>query len=127
MNEPFDFDTWAKLAQDDPAEFERKRGELLGGLLERMAERTKDPVLVQRLRGLQFRIDMERERAKTPLKSTMAVYNMMWDTFVDMKNRLEELTEMSKALRDGEPMPVASAPTESTAATVLPFRRDGDQ
>lgn len=62
-NDPFDFDAWARLARENPEEFERKRTQALQNLLTE-ADRD-DP----RIRGLLWRINIERNRAATPLES----------------------------------------------------------
>lgn len=72
--EQFDFDAWAALAQNDPQGFEAKRLSVIEDLIEQAP-----PALRQRLRGLQWRIDMERERCGTPLQACIRISNMMWD------------------------------------------------
>ena len=37
------------------------------------------PAMRKRLRQLQWRIDMERKRCKSPMMSCMKIYDMMWD------------------------------------------------
>lgn len=72
--EQFDFDIWAHLAKNDPQAFEAKRLSMIEELIDQAP-----PALRQRLRGLQWRIDMERERCKTPLQACIRISNMMWD------------------------------------------------
>jgi hypothetical protein len=83
----FNFDEWAALARADPAEFERRRTAYLGAALQQMEQRVTDPGLRQRLRGLQFRCDMERARAKTALKATLVMSSLMWDAFLELRDR----------------------------------------
>ena len=41
-----------------------------------------------RLRQLQFRIDLERRRAKTPLGATVRLQSMMWERFAALRAAL---------------------------------------
>ncbi len=72
--EQFDFDVWAQLAKNDPEAFEAKRLSMIEDIIVQAP-----PALQQRLRGLQWRIDVERERSKTPLQACIRISNMMWD------------------------------------------------
>ena len=78
LNSPlaqFNFDEWANLATRDPGEFEQRRQNCIEQFIGRYpASRQK------RLRGLQFRIDMERKRARTPMGACVKLSSMMWDT-----------------------------------------------
>ncbi|MCE9550634.1 MAG: DUF3135 domain-containing protein [Betaproteobacteria bacterium] len=77
----FDFDAWAMLARTAPDDFEQQRRAVVESQISRSDN-------VRRLRGLQWRIDIERERAHTPLKSCLRLSIMMWDAFVDLNNVL---------------------------------------
>lgn len=75
MNFNFDFDEWAALAHSDADAFERKRRNAIDDALMRIeGNRT-------RLEGLQFRIDMERRRARTATKSYLRLSSLMWRSF----------------------------------------------
>jgi hypothetical protein len=69
----FDFDHWRELAKTDPEAFERKRREAVDAVINSAA-----PDFQQRLRGLQWRVDMERRRSANPTNSCLSIYNMMW-------------------------------------------------
>ena len=77
----FDFDAWAMLARTAPDDFEQRRR----AVVENQISSSDN---VRRLRGLQWRIDIERERAHTPLKSCLRLSIMMWDAFVDLNTAL---------------------------------------
>ena len=77
----FDFDAWAMLARTAPDDFEQRRRAVVESQISSSDN-------VRRLRGLQWRIDIERERAHTPLKSCLRLSIMMWDAFVDLNNAL---------------------------------------
>jgi len=72
----FDFDKWAQLARQDPDAFEALRKEAIEEGLKALPPDTQ-----RRLKGLQFRIDMERRRSKTPLDSCIRLSNMMKEQF----------------------------------------------
>lgn len=70
----FDFDQWSALAKSHPEDFEAKRL----ALVEQTINSAPD-YMQQRLRGLQWRIDMERRRAKNPTNACVNIYRMMWN------------------------------------------------
>lgn len=73
-NKSFDFEYWARLAKEQPEEFESKRAELLEQLIE-----SSPPKVRQRLHSIQWRVDCERERSPTPLSACLKISRMMWD------------------------------------------------
>ncbi len=75
--EPFDFDEWLELAKRDPVGFELRRHAVIENYLNTL------PLSKQRrMRGLQFRIDMERRRAHTAMGACIKLSSMMWDALV---------------------------------------------
>lgn len=72
----FDPEEWAELARVDPEEFERCRRAAIEALIARAPAH-----LERRLRGLQWQIDCEREKAGSPLAACLRINNMMWDFF----------------------------------------------
>lgn len=80
----FDFDTWAMLARTAPDEFEKRRLAAIESLISSSGN-------VRRLRGLQWRIDMEISRAHTPLKACLRLSTLMWDAFMDLNNSWKTL------------------------------------
>ncbi|WP_126448424.1 DUF3135 domain-containing protein [Sulfuricystis multivorans] len=91
MLEDFDFRAWVRLAHTDPAAFEVARRELI----ERAIVRGNDP---QRMRRMQWRVDAERFRARTPLKACLRISAMMWETFFEFRIALNRAAGLS-----GEP------------------------
>jgi hypothetical protein len=118
MGEPsevgFDFEAWAKLARENPEEFERRREQEIRKVIDAR------PDLRHRLEGLQFRIDAERKLARTPLKACLRISTLMWDSFYNLK---DELGGLATAVHNCEPVPPASA---SRHAEVIPLRRPSD-
>jgi hypothetical protein len=77
---------WARLAREDPAQFERRRTAALEALIARSPE-----PLQSRLRALQLRIDLEREQACTPLDATVRLNAMMWEQLQALRAALNRL------------------------------------
>jgi hypothetical protein len=74
----FDFDQWAELAECDPQGFEEQRTEVLRAAIE-----AAPPEMRRRLEGLQFQVDMERRRAKTPMAACIRLSTLMMDMLYD--------------------------------------------
>jgi uncharacterized protein DUF3135 len=97
----FDVDEWQRLAVEDPQEFERRREAAIRAVIEQA------PLEHQaRLLQLQFRIDLERRRAKTPLGATVRLQSMMWERFAALRAALLTLTGEVQA---GEEPPARNA------------------
>ena len=101
----FDFDYWLELAQSSPDGFETMRSEYIEAFIVQAPESMQ-----HRLRCLQWRIDMAREQAKTPLAACIKISGMMWDT-------LHQLRETSLRLHDS---PQQAVPARQKA-TILSF------
>jgi len=110
--EQFDFDSLAKLAQSDPEAFEAKRLDMIGKLIE-----GAPAGIQQRLRGFQWRIDMERQRCSNPLQACIRISNMMWDMIYADRGFLWSL----QALADPSSM-VATGTEVSPRAEVLTLK-----
>ncbi|HZP87763.1 MAG TPA: DUF3135 domain-containing protein [Burkholderiales bacterium] len=88
----FDVDRWLRLAQESPEEFERSR---LAAIEETIASA---PAHMQnRLRGLQFRIEMERRRSRSALGCALQIQRMMWERFADLRLALKDLLATQEA------------------------------
>lgn len=85
-----DFDAWAALAKRDPEAFETLRTQAL----EEAIGRAADPERQERLRRLQWRIDMVRTRAGTPLAACINLYNMMWDSVLRPRGMLDGMRQL---------------------------------
>lgn len=68
----FDFDEWAELYRRDPELFEQRRKDLLEA-----AVSCARPELQPRLRGLQWQLDAERAKAKTPMGACVRMNQLM--------------------------------------------------
>ena len=82
----------SQLAAEDPEAFEKRRRKLIE---EEISKRP--PERQEALRKLQWRIDMERKRAKTPLGACIKLNDMLMDQlykeggFIDSVNLLKNL------------------------------------
>lgn len=94
----FDFDSWAALAKYDQEAFEESRQERIREVIEKSVHNGGNG---RRLRGLQCRIDMERRRARTPLKACIRLSSMMWDSVVDLSETLEQCSGMVDPAKGG--------------------------
>jgi hypothetical protein len=103
----FDFNTWAKLAKEDPAEFERWREATLRAAIDAAPEEHR-----KRLEGLQFRLNLERAKAPTPLASCVRMNTLMWSGFHRLRKELMQIAEPGRA----------EEATPRSSAEVIPMR-----
>lgn len=111
----FDFDDWSRLAKDDPSAFEARRLALIEEFLRQFPQPDQ-----RRLRGLQFRIDMVRRRARTPMGACLKISSMMWESLLGsrgLKTALDTLLAYP-----AHPGPAISTGL-ATSARVIPFRK----
>ena len=81
-----EFDEMVRMAQEDPEALEQLRQEMCEDVI------TSAPQEYQRkLRGLQFKIDMERRRAKTPMASCIRLSQMMHESFSQLREALNHM------------------------------------
>lgn len=107
---PFDFAHWMQLAGSDPERFERARLAAIGEVIEAAPAARR-----QRLQGLQWRIEQERRRARTPMAACLRLSSLMWDSLNnELLPLLRRLVDEENAQRAAPPHP---------AAVIIPFRR----
>jgi len=99
-----DFDDWADLARRDPGGFEDRRRAVIEDFLARAPERNR-----AQLRRLQWRIDMERRRASTPLAACYRIYRMMWESFAGDRGLIAALRNAQDLVDQGHARPLATA------------------
>lgn len=92
----FDFDAWAKLSRESPADFELQRRAALRKIIESAPAEHR-----QRLEGLQFKLDLERQRAGSALGACIKLNSLMWDGFLKLRKDLD-------AMANGTPEEVPS-------------------
>lgn len=95
----FDFDAWSTLARDDPAAFERQRAATLRATIAAAPEEFR-----QRLEGLQFRLNLERQRSATPLGACVRLNSLMWAGFHRLRKELNDAASgaPARAARNAE-------------------------
>jgi hypothetical protein len=106
---PMDFEKWAELAVNDPAEFEEMRRAAIDEFLASVSVERR-----LQLQRLQWRVDRVRERCTTPMAATIAISEMMWDAFYDLHDHYQDLFGSKTAPRYKPPDPQKSA-------KILPF------
>jgi Protein of unknown function (DUF3135) len=107
----FNFDEWAELYRTDQAAFEARRQEEI----ERLINSSSEPARA-RLKGLQFRIDMERRRAKTPLGGCIRISAMMWESFAELRDALNGTAGATSVAR------ASSGNVANSCAQVIEFK-----
>ncbi len=75
-----DFEVLVDMARNDPQGLEALRQELTREVIATASSQEKR----HRLAGLQFRVDMERERAQSPLAATIRISEMMCHSLADL-------------------------------------------
>lgn len=110
-----EFDDWAELARTDPNAFEARRRAVIDEFIDSVPERNR-----HHLRCLQWRVDMERKRASTPLAACYQIYRMMWQSFAGERGLMSALRDADQLCREG------SSPG-MPQADILAFRPAGSQ
>ncbi len=108
----FDFDEWRKLAETDPQAFEARRRQEIDRLIGGANEQVRP-----RLEGLQWKVDMVRERSKNPGASCAQVFSMMWESVYGKDGLLTALD------MDSEHYMQKKAALRKTNARVVKFAR----
>ncbi len=107
-----DFDEWSTLAKTDPAAFEARRIDVIEDFIQNSPDRLR-----LRLRGLQFHIDMERRRARSPMGACVRLSRMMWDALLGTGGLRDALNGFAHG--DG----MSTGLSGSVTARVIPFKR----
>ena len=74
------FDVLVDMARNDPQRLENLRLRLTRSVIEGAATEQKR----KRLEGLQFRVDLERKRARSPLAAAIRISEMMCHSLADL-------------------------------------------
>jgi len=90
-----DFDSLAKMAKQNPQEFEALREKLVEQAIASAKESNQ-----RRLRGLQFQIDMTRQKAKTPLAACIQISSLMHDSLAELRDYLNGHRQAGDELSD---------------------------
>lgn len=112
----FDFDYWCRLAKENPDVFETTRKQELDKYISKLGDTSTQ----ERMKKLQWRIEMERQRSKNPMDSAIRIYDMMWETVGKNFELIQELADEFRP--QGETAKTKTA--ERSQAKVLPFNRE---
>ena len=104
-----DFDLWMQVAQDDPQRFEAMRQAAIDEFLA-----TVPPERRLQLQRLQWRVDRVRERCTTPMAATIAISEMMWDAFYNLRDHYHDILGDTTDER-------RTRPAQPRLAKVIPF------
>ena len=102
--EPFDFDEWKNLAENNLQAFEARRREVIEGKIRHAPQSVQ-----RRLRGLQWRIDLIRARYRDPMVSSAKLFDMMWQSVYGKDGFLQALSA---------PLPPAGIPARAGARVI---------
>lgn len=108
IEKAFDFEYWAQLWERDPQAFEAERARLMALFIASAPEEKR-----QRLSAIQWRVDMVRKQAKTPLAASFRVQKMMWESLYGKHGLLNALEMLNGSQ--------TSDPETRQPADVLPF------
>ena len=100
------FEVLVDMARNDPKGLETLRRSLTDAVIATASNDTTR----RRLQGLQFRVDMERRRATTPLAATIRISEMMCKSLAELHRSMVATVE---PVEIGDP---------DAAARVIPFR-----
>ncbi len=98
------FDVLVDMARNDPQKLENLRLRLTRSVIEGAATEQKR----KRLEGLQFRVDLERKRARSPLAAAIKISEMMCHSLADLHRSM--VTPLAEEDQNAQP-----------SATVLSF------
>ena len=119
-----EFEKLAKIAKENPEKLDEIRREACEQLIQSAPKEYQ-----RKLRGLQFKIDMERRKAKTPMAACVKISEMMHESFGELRDALNEAQSIKapslKTVFDGSGAstrsPESSDQKESENQTVVQF------
>ncbi len=114
------FDVLVDLARNDPQRLEKLRLKLTGDIIDNAPDEQKR----KRLAGLQFRVDMERKRSRSPLQATIKISEMMCQSLAELHRSMvtpfhsdEHRDPQEPAQRPAPPQQDAPAGTQDELPT----------
>ncbi|OZG72152.1 hypothetical protein BTA51_17520 [Hahella sp. CCB-MM4] len=97
------FDLLLEMAQKRPEELEALREQMVENVISSARSEYQN-----RLRGLQFQIDMTRAKSKTPLAACMRISELMYESFSELHFYLNEPLEYQEQRRSRETQQAAN-------------------
>lgn len=107
----------SRLARENPLAFERLRRQLIDSLIASAPERNRP-----RLRGIQFQVECLRRLSRSALGSTVRVYDLMWESFLELNRSCQQLAEQGDRLGAGKAVAAGHGQAPLRDAQILEFR-----
>jgi len=107
-----DFNTLKYMAEQDPQGLEKLRQEKIQALIENAPESCR-----QRLRGLQFQIDVRRRLANNPVQACLHISRMMHDSLHLLQEKLNEAAHYDAINTNQQ----KHSPQTATSAQIITF------
>lgn len=103
------FEVLVDMARNDPQGLETLRRSLTNAVI----DAARSDTARRRLRGLQFRVDMERRRAGTPLAATIRISEMMCRSLASLHRSLVAPVDLAEPAADHDARIVPLRPPDS--------------
>lgn len=100
----FNFDEWAKLAKDNPEQFEKNHNAMIQEFLDSVEDEDRRRHLIQ----LQWKLDAIRSTCKTPYQAALKMNSLLMESFLKFNETLCALTG-TKPTVSSIPLPAKSA------------------
>lgn len=113
ITEQFSFEQLAKIAQDDPAQFEKIREEIIQSEIERISNGVEEKK--NQMERIQFRVDMACRKVKSPLVRCEIVTKMMYEKFFHLNDLLQNFSGANPSSR------TSSTEQSHSKASILSF------
>lgn len=107
-----DVETLMEIARKDPSALNRIKQEAVNALIE-----SADDSYKQRLRGLQWQVNMELNKSKTPMEGCIKICGMMYEKLWKLRAALQTQQE-----RELEAFQESDVEHMEQSAVILPFR-----
>ena len=111
----YDFDYLKRLAEESPESFEHVRERMIDAIIADAPESSR-----RRLRGIQWQLDMVREKSTNPMNSCVEMSQLMWEKVAGRDGLLDQMYKLSAPVEESAENPPISA--DQASATLLPFR-----
>ena len=123
------FDVLVDMARNHPERLEALRAKMSQDII----DNAKDEQQKKRLAGLQFQVDMERKRARTPLQATIRISEMMCQSLAELHKSMvtplvDEHGQPTKAQQsktqqiNGKPTAAPEGAEPAPVSNIIEFR-----
>ncbi len=113
------FDVLMDLARNNPEQLENIRQSMSEEIIQDASPRIR-----HKLEGINFKVDMERQRSKTPLQSCIRVAALMHDSFSQMREELDTLFQPAPAPYLANPKALTDDVTDDDSSEPRSDRRN---